>query len=148
VWRGVYLQAPWTQIHCCYPALPRGVGPITPPAHPMASALNIQHTGRRIAVGLSGAFYLKFKLKLKLYYDRQSVGQSALVSGTHLGPAINFFSLIEIFFRKLRVSYFLASSLTRGQFCNLLHNCFWALPEQSLLGRSPAELTAIFYCLI
>jgi hypothetical protein len=29
-----------------------------------------------------------------------------------------------------------------------LYNCCWALPEQSLLGRSPAELTAIFYCLI
>jgi hypothetical protein len=29
-----------------------------------------------------------------------------------------------------------------------LYNCFWALPEQSLLDRSPAELTAIFYCLI
>jgi hypothetical protein len=28
------------------------------------------------------------------------------------------------------------------------HNCFWALPDQSILGRSPAELTAIFYCLI
>jgi hypothetical protein len=39
-------------------------------------------------------------------------------------------------------------SLTRGRVCNLLYNCFWALPEQSLLGRSPAELTAIFYCLI
>jgi hypothetical protein len=29
-----------------------------------------------------------------------------------------------------------------------LYNCFRALPEQSLLGRSPAELTTIFYCLI
>jgi hypothetical protein len=29
-----------------------------------------------------------------------------------------------------------------------LYNCFWALPEQSLLGRSPTELTTIFYCLI
>jgi hypothetical protein len=28
------------------------------------------------------------------------------------------------------------------------YNCFWALPEQSLLGRSPAELSAIFSCLI
>jgi hypothetical protein len=37
---------------------------------------------------------LKLKLKLKLIYDRQSVGQSALVSGTHLGPVTNFsFSL-------------------------------------------------------
>jgi hypothetical protein len=34
------------------------------------------------------------KLKLKLNYDLQSVGQSVLVSGTHLGPATNFsFSL-------------------------------------------------------
>jgi hypothetical protein len=32
--------------------------------------------------------------KLKLIYDRQSVGQSVLVSGTHLGLATNFsFSL-------------------------------------------------------
>jgi hypothetical protein len=30
------------------------------------------------------------KSKSKLYYDRQSVGQSILVSGTHLGPATNF----------------------------------------------------------
>jgi hypothetical protein len=33
---------------------------------------------------------LKLKLKLKLYYDRQSVGQSVLVSGAHLGPTTNF----------------------------------------------------------
>jgi hypothetical protein len=32
--------------------------------------------------------------------------------------------------------------------CNLLYNCFRALPEQSLLGQSPTELTAIFYCLV
>jgi hypothetical protein len=88
------------------------------------------------------------KLKLKLIYDRQSVGQSVLVSGTHLGPATNFFFLLEIFFRHLRVCYFVAPSLTKGRVCNLLYNCFWALPEHLLLGRSPAELTAIFYCLI
>jgi hypothetical protein len=29
-----------------------------------------------------------------------------------------------------------------------LYNCFSSLPEQSLLGRSPAELTTIFYCLV
>jgi hypothetical protein len=43
-------------------------------------------------------------------------------------------------------------------FCNALSdertglyfnvNCFWTLPEQSLLGRNSVELTAIFYCLI
>jgi hypothetical protein len=29
-----------------------------------------------------------------------------------------------------------------------IHCCFWALPEQSLSGPSPAELTTLFYCLI
>jgi hypothetical protein len=31
------------------------------------------------------------KSKLKLYYDRRSVGQAVLVSSTHLGPATNFY---------------------------------------------------------
>jgi hypothetical protein len=51
-----------------------------------------------------------------------------------------FFFLFKIFFRQLRVCYFVTPSLTRGRVCNLLYNSFWALPEQSLLGRSPAEL--------
>jgi hypothetical protein len=83
-------------------------------------------------------------LKLKFIYDRQSVGQSVMVSGT----CDQFFFLFEISFRQLCVSYFVAPSLTRGWVCNLLYNCFWALPEQSLLGRSPAELLTTFYCLI
>jgi hypothetical protein len=35
--------------------------------------------------------YLEVKSKSKLYYDWQSVDQAVLVSGTHLGPATNFF---------------------------------------------------------
>jgi hypothetical protein len=34
--------------------------------------------------------------QIKLYYDCRSVGQSVLVSGTHLGPATNFFLLYSI----------------------------------------------------
>jgi hypothetical protein len=64
------------------------------------------------------------------------------------GTRDQFFFLLEISFSQLRVCYFVAPSLTRGRVCNLVCNCFWALPEQSLLGRSPAELTAIFYCFI
>jgi hypothetical protein len=56
-----------------------------------------------------------------------------------------FFFLLEISFRQLRVWYFVAPSLTRERVCNLLYNCFWALPEQPLLDRSPAEVTTIFY---
>jgi hypothetical protein len=48
----------------------------------------------------------------------------------------------------LRVCNFVAPSLARGRVCKLLYNCFWALPEQSLLGWSPSELTTLFYCLI
>jgi hypothetical protein len=59
-----------------------------------------------------------------------------------------FFFIHEISLRQLRVCYFVAPSLTRGRVCNLLYNCFWALPEQSLLSQSSSELTAIFYCLI
>jgi hypothetical protein len=60
------------------------------------------------------------------------------------GNRDQFFFLLEVFFRHLRVCYFRAPSLTRGLVCNLLYNCFWALPEQSLLGRSPAELRPYF----
>jgi hypothetical protein len=66
------------------------------------------------------------QLKLKLNYDWQSVGQYILVSGTHLGQVTNFFFLLEIFFRQLRVCYFVASSLMRGRVCNLLLLLFLA----------------------
>jgi hypothetical protein len=64
------------------------------------------------------------------------------------GTCDRFFFLFEISFRQLCVCYFVAPSLARGRVCKLLYNCFWALPEQSLLGPSPEELTTIFYCLI
>jgi hypothetical protein len=51
------------------------------------------------------------------------------------GTRDQFFFLLEISFRQLRVCYFVAPFLTRGRVCNLLYNCFWALPEQSLLGQ-------------
>jgi hypothetical protein len=63
------------------------------------------------------------------------------------GTCDQFFFRHEISCRQLRLCYFVAPSLTRGRVCNLLLNCFWALPEQSLLSRSPAELTAIFMLL-
>jgi hypothetical protein len=60
------------------------------------------------------------KLKLKLNYDRQSVDQSVLVSGSHLGPVTNFSFSLKFSLDKLRVCYFVAPSLTRGRVCNLL----------------------------
>jgi hypothetical protein len=59
-----------------------------------------------------------------------------------------FFFLLEISCRQLRVCNYVAPSRQRGWVCKLLYNCSWAMPELSLLGRSPAGLTALFYCLI
>jgi hypothetical protein len=60
----------------------------------------------------------KSKSKSKLYYDRRSVWQSVLVSGTHLGPATNFPLLSLIIFRQLRVCWCGALSLTRSWVCS------------------------------
>jgi hypothetical protein len=80
---------------------------------------------------------------------RQTVSRSVCpVVRRPSGTCDQFFFHLEIPFRHLRVCKFVALSLTRGRVCKLLYNCFWALPEKSLVGRSPAELTALFYCLI
>jgi hypothetical protein len=65
---------------------------------------------------------------LKLCYNWQSVGQSVLMSGTHLGPIAIFFNYL---YRQFRVCWWGVPSLTSGQICSL----------QSLLG--PAS-TVIF----
>jgi hypothetical protein len=56
---------------------------------------------------------LRRKTRPKLYYDGQSVGQSVLVSDTHLGPATNFFH--SRFFWQFRVYCWGAPSLTRSR---------------------------------
>jgi hypothetical protein len=76
---------------------------------------------------------LKHKLKSKSHYDRQSVGQSVLVSGAHLGPATIYF-LLEIFFRQLRFCNFVAPSLTRGRVCKILVQLLLVLARAVTLG--------------
>jgi hypothetical protein len=56
-----------------------------------------------------------------------------------------FFFPLEIFFRQLRVCYFVSPSLMRGRVCNLL--LLLVSPAQSRSGLSPAWLKTIFYCL-
>jgi hypothetical protein len=84
------------------------------------------------------------ELEVKLSYDRRSVAQPILVSGSHLELMTRFFFQSW----QLRVSWYGAPSLTRGWIYSTLVNCFWALPEHSLSGPSPAETMTIFYCLI
>jgi hypothetical protein len=51
-------------------------------------------------------------------------------SGTHG----QFFILLEIFFRQLRLCYFVAPSLTRGRVCNLLVQLLLGLTRAVTLG--------------
>jgi hypothetical protein len=77
---------------------------------------------------------------------RPTVSRPVYLSVRHpSGTRDQFFFLLEISFRHLHVYYFVAHSLTRGRVCNLLYNCFWSLPDHSLLGRSSTELTASRY---
>jgi hypothetical protein len=93
-----------------------------------------------------GPFFSEVEVEVNL---RRTVSRPVCIGVRHpSGTCGQFFFLLEISFRQLCVCYFVAPSLTRGRVCNLLYNCFWALTEQSLLGRSPAELTTIFYCLV
>jgi hypothetical protein len=72
-------------------------------------------------INLCVTLYILWQLspKSKLYYDRRSVGQSVLVSGTHLGHSTNFSpSFFNYFFRQLLVCWSETPSLTRGRVCN------------------------------
>jgi hypothetical protein len=56
------------------------------------------------------------------------------------GTRDQFFFLLEISFRQLRVCYFVMPSLMRGWAWNLLYNCFWALTRAVAL-RSKSRRT-------
>jgi hypothetical protein len=75
--------------------VPQLVNPLTHHLHSHIKTHSLQYLHQSCSVQ-STSFTIPciHKLKIKLIYDRQSVGQSVLVSGTHLGPATNFsFSL-------------------------------------------------------
>jgi hypothetical protein len=76
--------------------------------------------GSVLTVLLLGSYSGDTESKLKLSYDRRSVGQSILVSGHHLVPATNSsFTLMENLFRHLKLSSCEVPSLTRGEICSL-----------------------------
>jgi hypothetical protein len=91
----------------------------------------------------------KYQVRVRVRVTlRLTISQSVCLGiEPNLGQLPRVCFLLEISFRQLQVCNFVAPSLTRELVCKLLYNCFWALPEQSLLGRSPAELTALFCCL-
>jgi hypothetical protein len=76
-----------------------------------------------------------------LCYDRRSVGQSILVSSTHLGLTTRFLLLSD------SCGFVdVGRSLWREN-GSAVYTCCWSSPAQSFLGPSPAGLVTIFYCL-
>jgi hypothetical protein len=78
------------------------------------------------------------KSKSKLFYDWRSVGQSVLVSGTHLGLTTRFVLLSDSC-----GFVHMGRSLWREN-GSAVYNCCWSSPAQSFLGPSPTGLVTIF----
>jgi hypothetical protein len=80
-------------------------------------------------------------LKLKLSCDRRPVS---------VGVELPFGTNNQLFFLSENCTFlYIWHPLWREDMSVISsYNWLWALPEQSLSGLSPAELTTIFYCLI
>jgi hypothetical protein len=89
-------------------------------------------------------FLTNRKLKLKLIYDRRSVGQSALLSGYHLEPMTRFLFSV----RQLQVSCCGEPFLTRGRVSNLFVHLLLGLGSAVTLESKIRRTQIIFYCLI
>jgi hypothetical protein len=77
---------------------------------------NVQNNNRCIDIPSSKTAYLEVEVTL-----RPTVSRPVRLGIRHpSGTRDHFFVLLEIFFRQLRVCYFVAPSLTRGRACNLL----------------------------
>jgi hypothetical protein len=79
--------------------------------------------------------------KSKLCYDRPSVGQSVLVSSTHLGHKTRFLLLSD------SCRFVDVGRSLWWENGSAVYNCCWSSPPQSFLGPSPAGLVTMFYCL-
>jgi hypothetical protein len=91
-------------------------------------------------------FLLKtVKSKSKSYYDRRSVGQSVLESGTYLGPATNFSPFLNLI-----LGCYGFADMVRPlwrEVGSVVFSYCWASPAQSFSGRSLTGLMTIFYYL-
>jgi hypothetical protein len=107
---------------------PRNSGPDVPLALGSLSVASYDSQGYGGGI-LSASTRDKFvPLKLKLIYDRQSVGQSVWVPGSHLGRMTRF--LLSLW--RLRVSW--SPSLTRRCVCNLLVRLLISFARAVTLG--------------
>jgi hypothetical protein len=86
------------------------------------------------------------KVKVKVMLLRQSVGQSVLVSGTHLGPVTNFFPFLFDYFLDIFGFVDVGCPLWR-EVGSVVFSFFRASPAQPFSDLSPTRLMSIVYCL-
>jgi hypothetical protein len=79
--------------------------------------------------------------KSKSCHDRWTVGQSVLVSSTHLQPKTIFLLLPD------RCGFVDMGRPLWREDVSVFYNCCWSSPVQSFSGSNPAGLMIIFYCL-
>jgi hypothetical protein len=77
------------------------------------------------------------ELKVKVIWNRLSLGKSVLLSGTHLGPATNFFPLFNCFIDSCRFVY-LGRPIWR-EVGSVVFSCCWASPAEAFSGLCPSE---------
>jgi hypothetical protein len=105
---------------------------------PLWGALSDERSGLS---QLHESWAYKVEVEVKL---RPTISQPVRLGVRHpSGTCHQFFFLLEIFFRQLRVCYFVAPSLTRGRV--LIYCCCWSSPAQSRPSLSSAGRKTIFY---
>jgi hypothetical protein len=81
------------------------------------------------------------QIRVRVMLRPRSVGQSVLVSSTHLGLTTRFLLLSD------SCGFVTVGRPLGRENGSAVYNCCWSSPAQSFLGPSPAGLVTIIYCL-
>jgi hypothetical protein len=92
----------------------------------------------------AGLWFKRFFFS-KLYQDRRSVGQSVLVSGTHLGPATNFSFSLKLYLDSC--VFVIMGRLLWREDGSVIYNCYWASPAKSFSSPCSERLMTKLYFL-
>jgi hypothetical protein len=111
---------PWHRLSMADVPLPLSsrTGPVPQPQQLLTPIIQKSYNRYQLNWSCPVQNWTEVEVELKL---RPTVSRPARLGVRHpSGTRGQFFFLLEIFFRQLRVCYFVAPSLTKGRVCNLL----------------------------